>query len=71
MEALTPEICIKKKNHSFMLQARDWYRLHQCQLHISAQTVAVVPVPFVCFIGAIYFFDNWKKNETLSYSQIC
>lgn len=45
-----------------MLQARGWYRLHQCQLHISAQTVAVVPVPFVCFIGGIYFFDNWKKK---------
>lgn len=48
-----------------MLQARDWYRFHQRQLHISVQTVAVVPVPFVCFIGPISFFDNWKKMNPL------
>lgn len=67
MEELTPAIYMKQtnKNLSFMLRARDWYRFHQRQLHTSARTVAVVPVPFMRFIGPSYFFDNWKKMNPI------
>lgn len=33
--------------------------------YILVPKLAVVPVPFMCVIGPVYFFDNWKKINTL------